>query len=191
MDLPQTESLLQCCNTEAKTKIKKAQQLFEEYKSQTQQFRSGPTFGRVDTLQAEEAARKKAEEERRKAEEERKKRQQEKMNDSNCSAVLQASKDALASCAEAIDSGAIEMADMVLEQGLMVIEAEEIEMAGDVILSLPTHKQVWMSSKMCVVVEARSYRRRSPVKGRNRSRRGARRIPYCWEPFIHCLVSNV
>ena len=39
----------------------------------------------------------------------------------------------LASCAEAIDSGAIEMADMVLEQGLMVIEAEEIEMAGDVI----------------------------------------------------------
>jgi hypothetical protein len=46
---------------------------------------------------------------------------------------LQASKDALASCAEAIDSGAIEMADMVLEQGVMVIEAEEIEMAGDVI----------------------------------------------------------
>ena len=46
---------------------------------------------------------------------------------------LQASKDALASCTEAIDSGAIEMADMVLEQGLMVIEAEEIEMAGDVI----------------------------------------------------------
>ena len=46
---------------------------------------------------------------------------------------LQTSKDALASCAEAIESGAIEMADMVLEQGLMVIEAEEIEMAGDVI----------------------------------------------------------
>lgn len=114
---------------------KKAQQLLEEYKA------SNPTDTEVDerlaelsTLQAEEAARKKAEEERRKAEEERKKRQQEKMNELKTAVQsLQASKDALASCTEAIDSGAIEMADMVLEQGLMVIEAEEIEMAGDVI----------------------------------------------------------
>jgi tetratricopeptide (TPR) repeat protein len=114
---------------------KKAQQLLEEYKA------ANPSDTEVDqrlaelsTLQAEEAARKKAEEERRKAEEERKKRQQEKMNELKTAvSSLQASKDALASCAEAIDSGAIEMADMVLEQGVMVIEAEEIEMAGDVI----------------------------------------------------------
>ncbi len=114
---------------------KKAQQLLEEYKS------ANPADSDVDqrlaelsTLQAEEAARKKAEEERRKAEEERKKRQQEKMNELKTAVEsLQASKDALASCTEAIDSGAIEMADMVLEQGVMVIEAEEIEMAGDVI----------------------------------------------------------
>ena len=114
---------------------KKAQQLLEEYKA------ANPTDTEVDerlaelsTLQAEEAARKKAEEERRKAEEERKKRQQEKMNELKTAVEsLQTSKDALASCAEAIESGAIEMADMVLEQGIMVIEAEEIEMAGDVI----------------------------------------------------------
>ena len=114
---------------------KKAQQLLEAYKA------SNPTDTEVDerlaelsTLQAEEAARKKAEEERRKAEEERKKRQQEKMNELKAAVdVLQASKDAVASCAEAVESGVLDMADMVLEQGLMVIESEEIEMAGDVI----------------------------------------------------------
>lgn len=114
---------------------KKAQQLLEDYKAENPaDTEVDQRLAELSTLQAEEAARKKAEEERQKAEEERKKRQQEKMNELKTAVQsLQVSKDALASCTEAIDSGTIEMADMVLEQGLMVIEAEEIEMAGDVI----------------------------------------------------------
>lgn len=114
---------------------KKAQELLQEYKAiDPADTDVDARLAELSTLQEEEARRKAEEEARRKAEEERKKRQQEKMKALETAvAALQVDKDALASCEAAIESGVMDMADMVLEQGLMVIEAQEIEMAGDVI----------------------------------------------------------
>lgn len=114
---------------------KAAQKLLEAYQAKNPSDTDvAVRLSDLTTLQEEEAKRAAEETARKKAEEERQKRQQEKMNELK-TAVSNLKKDseALGSCADAVEAGAIEMAMMVLEQGNMVIEANEIEMAADVI----------------------------------------------------------
>ena len=114
---------------------KAAQKLLETYQSKNP---SDPDvaerLAELSTLQEEEARKAAEEAARKKAEAERQKRQQEKMNELKTAvSTLQADAESLGSCPDAVESGAVEMAMMVLEQGNMVIEANEIEMAADVI----------------------------------------------------------
>ncbi|MDG1481814.1 MAG: tetratricopeptide repeat protein [Myxococcota bacterium] len=81
-----------------------------------------------DERQAEIAAEKKAEEER-------KKRQLAQLDELKTrTSALQADYDTYSGCEMMVEMGGTEMMEMVLEQALMVIEAEEADMAGDIMM---------------------------------------------------------
>ena len=90
---------------------------------------------RINESQRIESERLAEIERQKQLEKERKERQKQQFEELKAKvASLQADFDEYGTCEMMVEMGGSEMMEMVLEQGLMVIEAEEIDMAGDIML---------------------------------------------------------
>ncbi len=117
---------------------KKALEYLQSY-ADLMQGRIGPThevftrMERVRESQEEEEARKRALAQKKKEEEERKKRQKAQFQELKTrTSALDSLLSKYSSCQAMIDSGNLELAMTVVEQAKMVIEANDISMAADV-----------------------------------------------------------
>ena len=85
---------------------------------------------RVNQAKAAEDEKKRLEAERKQAEVDRQKRNEQLLKD--MSLIITETKAKLDNNAHCLDAGSIEEVGMILEQAAMVVEAEEIDMAGDI-----------------------------------------------------------
>ena len=118
---------------------KKANKYLEGWINAANEGQIGPShdvYGRMERIKAsqeKEEARKREEERKKKEAEDRKKRQQEQFNALKAKVgELQAMLDKYGECEMMVEMGGTDMGMMVLEQAQMVVEAEEVDMAGDV-----------------------------------------------------------
>ena len=118
---------------------KKALKVLQTYVDTNNKGQMGPdheVYVRMDRVKESERIeeeRKREEERKKKEAEERKKRQQETFEQLKAKvAELKKIMDTYGSCPAMVESGAIDAGAMVLEQAVAVVEAEEIDMAGDI-----------------------------------------------------------
>jgi tetratricopeptide (TPR) repeat protein len=118
---------------------KKASKVLQAYVDTNNKGQMGPdheVYARMDRVKESERIeeeRKRVEEQKRKEAEDRKKRQQETFEQLKGKvAELKKIMDTYGSCPAMVESGAIDAGTMVLEQAVAVVEAEEFDMAGDI-----------------------------------------------------------